>query len=355
MKKHVVLVVCLILLFSIFIFFYFREYSYELEYEVNDIAVSERYDKDLSAYNFKINYNDKIYELISLEEYTNKRKLIEDITVSEEDDEICLSFTSNSLNLYSICSNSNGFYMANTTDQADFVSNDSYENIRINELDDKTYLLWNYHDFIYLKNNTKEKLTLFSKDIYNLSLIYAYDNYLLIPDYEQDYLFDKIYVIDANRARVNSINLRFDVYFDSYFLGNDEDDVYIYDLRENQEFYIDLNKEEIYTSKNQILVDGNWEDITNQTFQNERPTFSETNPFTIYLKDSNLYMQLLDGENEILLSNREVSEIIKVDDLNVYYISGDILYKYNPYTKEEAILQYSEWNFNHNNMVFIFD
>ena len=355
MKKHVVLVICLILLFSIFIFFYFRKYSYELEYEVNDIVVSERYDKDLGAYYFEISYNDKIYELISLNEYTNKRKLIEDITVSMENDEVCLSFTSSTLNLYSICSNSDEFYMANITDQSQFANNDSYENIRINELDDKNYLLWNYHDFIYLNNDTKEKLTLFSKDIYNLSLIYAYDNYLLIPDYEQDYLFDKLYVIDTNRARINSIDLRFDVYFDSYFLGNDEDNVYIYDLRENQEFYIDLNKEEIYTSKNQILVDGNWEDITNQTFQNERPTFSETNPFTIYLKDSNLYMQLLGSENEVLLSNREVSEIVKVDGLNIYYISGDVLYKYNPYVGEIALLQYSEWNFNHKNMVFIFD
>lgn len=355
MKKHVVLVICLILLFIIFIYLYFQEVSYELNYEINDISINERYDKDLKAYFFNIYYNDKNYELVSIEEYSNKRKLIEDIITSENDDEVCLSFKTNGINLYSICSNEEEYYMNNIANQEKFTTNDTYENININELDDKTYLLWNYHDFIYLNNNTKEKLTLFSKDIYNLSLIYAFDNYLLIPDYEQNYLFDKLYVIDTNRARINSINLRFDVYFDSYFLGNDKNDVYIYDLRENQEFYIDLDKEEIYTSKNQILVDGDWKNVTNQTFQNERPTFKNTKPYEITLKDSQLYLQTLDGKTTVRLTNHEVSELIKVDNLNVYYISGDILYKYNPYDGEIALLQYSEWNFNHQNMVFIFD
>ena len=46
MKKHVVLVICLILLFIIFIYLYFQEVSYELDYEVNDISINERYDKD---------------------------------------------------------------------------------------------------------------------------------------------------------------------------------------------------------------------------------------------------------------------------------------------------------------------
>lgn len=355
MKKHVVLVVCLIILFIIFIFIYFRKTNYEIEYKINDLTVNERYDKKLGAYYFNINYNDKSYELVSIEDYSNKRKLIEDIKVSENGDETCLSFTSKSINLYSICSNKNEYYMANITEKGEFVNNDSYENININELDDKTYLLWNYHDFIYLNNEKKEKITLFSKDIYNLSLIYAFDNYLLIPDYEQNYLFNKMYVIDTNNAKIRTINLRFDVYFDSYFLGNDKNDVYIYDLREKKEFFIDLDKDEIYTSKNKILVNDEWQDVTNQAFQSEKPQFSETKPFTVILKDNHLYLQILNSKTEILLSNRQVSELVKVDEMNIYYISDDILYKYNPYDGEEAILQYSEWNFNHQNMIFIFD
>lgn len=355
MKKHVVLIICLIILFIIFIFFYLKKVNYELEYEIDDFKIIEKYDKDKSSYYFTITYDNQVFELASLEDYTNKRKLIENINITENENSICLDFETNVISLYSICAGDQGLYTANIDNQADFTTTDSYENININKLDDKTYLLWNYHDFIYLNNNTQEKLTLFSKDIYNLSLIYDFDNYLIVPDYEQNYLFNKIFVIDTNRAKIDTIELRFDVYFDSYFLGNDAKDVYIYDLRENQEFYIDLNKEEIYTTKNQILVNGEWESISNQTFQNERPVFTKIEPIEINLKDNHLYMQIPDGETEVLITNREVSELVKVDGLNIYYISGDILYKYNPFDGETALIKYSEWNFNHQNMVFIFD
>lgn len=355
MKKHVVLVVLLILLFGVFIYFYLRTVSYELEYDINDFNIVEKYDKDLSAYYFTISYDDMTYELVSLDNYTNKRKLITDVTVTEEEENTCLSFETTNIKLYDICSDGTEYFMANINDKDDFTKNDSYENINIDTLEDKTYLLWNYHDFIYLNNSKKEKLTLFSTDVYNLSLIYKFDNYLLVPNYEQSYLFNKLYVINTDKARVSSINLRFDVYFNSYFLGNDKNNVYIYDLRENQEFYIDLKKEEIYTSKNVILNNGEWESVSDQTFQTEKPTFSHEEPIEVTLSDSALYLQNPHSENKILLTNRNVSELVEVSGLDIYYIADAILYKYNPYEGETALLEYSEWNFNHQNMVFIFD
>ena len=196
---------------------------------------------------------------------------------------------------------------------------------------------------------------MFQTDVYNLSLIYKFANYLLVPNYEQNYLFDKLYVINTDKASISTINLRFDIYFNSYFLGNDENKVYIYDLREDQEFYIDLKKEEIYTSKNIILNNGNWESISKQTFQKEKPTFSNEEPLEVVLQDSSLYLQTLYSQNKVLLTNRKVSELVEVSGLDIYYIADAILYKYNPYEGETALLEYSEWNFNHQNMVFIFD
>lgn len=354
MKKHVVLVIILILLFVIFIYFYLRTVSYELSYTVDELKIIEKYNKNLGAYYFAVNYNDKIYELISFDQYTNKRKLIENVNISQSDNETCLSFDTKEIKLYSICSDNDSYYVANLTNQAEFNKVDSYENINIGNLDNKTYLLWNYHDFIYLNNGTKEKLTLFSKDIYNLSLIYTFDEYLLVPDYEQSYLFDKIYVINTKQARIKEINLRFDVYFNSYFLGHDKNKVYIYDLRENQEFYIDLKKEEIYTTESQVLINNKWKSVSNQAFQNERPTFSEEEALEVFLENNSLYMKIPNGNTKLLLTKREVSELVKVDGLNIYYISGETMYKYNLFKGEEAILQYSEWNFNYQNMVFIF-
>lgn len=354
MKKPVVLIITLIVLFGLFIYFYLRTVDYELEYTIDNIKVKEKYDKNLSTYYFDIIYDDKTYELVSLEKYTNKRKLIDSIKVDKSDTKTCLSFEG-AINLYSLCSDEDSYYVANISDKSEFKSKDSYKNISIGNIDDKTYLLWNYHDFIYLNKDKQNTIKLFSKDIYNLSLIYDFDNYLLIPDYEQDYIFNKIYLINTNKAKISSIDLRFDVYFNSYFLGNEDNDVYIYDLKENQEFYIDLDKKEIYTAPSKVLVDNKWISKNKQEFQKEKPTFSNSESLEFYLDDNTLYMQRTSGKMPLKITDREVSELVKVDNLTVYYISGDILYKYDLYSGETALLKYSEWNFNHQNMVFIFD
>ena len=65
-------------------------------------------------------------------------------------------------------------------------------------------------------------------------------------------------------------------------------------------------------------------------------------------------MKVPDGKTNVLITNRNVSELVKVDGLNIYYISEDILYKYNPFDGEQALLKYSEWNFNHKNFLLCF-
>ena len=352
--KHIILVIIIILLFSLFIFFYLRKTSYELEYTIDDFKILEKYDKELEAYYFSILYKDKTYNLVSLDKYTNKRNLIKEITATEDNEDTCLSFKTSDITLYNICSNNEGYYLENIDQTSEFKENDSYENISIGEIDDLTYLLWNYHDFIYLNNNDHKKITLFNTDIYNLSLTFAFDNYLIIPDYEQEFIYDNVYVINTNNGRINNIKLRFEVYFNSYFMGHYKNRVYLYDLRENQEYYIDMKKEEIYKTDREILVDGDWQNVSNQTIQAERPTFSEYLNVTYVLEDNLLYQSIPNKDELILVSNRLVSALVKVNGLDVYYISGDTLYKYNPYNGEVALLKYSEWNFNYQNMVFIF-
>lgn len=352
--KHIILLIIIILLFTLFIYFYLRKTSYELEYIIDDFKILEKYNKELEAYYFKITYKEKNYDLVTLDKYTSKRKLIEKITATEDDGDICLSFKTTDIKLYNICSNNNGYYIENINKNDEFKIKDTYENISIGNVDDSTYLLWNYHDFIYLNKDNYKKITLFNTDIYNLSLQYSFDNYLIIPDYEQSYIYDNVDVINVNNGKINNIKLRFEVYFDSYFMGDFKNKVYLYDLRENQEYYIDMKKEEIYKTNREILVDGNWQELSNQTIQNEKPTFSKKNNVNYILLNNSLYQHIPDASENILASKRNVSTIVKINGLDVYYISGDTLYKFNPYVGEIALLKYSEWNFNYQNMVFIF-
>lgn len=350
--KLIILIVLLILLFIIFLVYYFKPHTYELEYEIEDVLVKETYSKDDNYYLFSFEYEDITYHVISFDKYTNQRNLVTDIDISTTDSSTCLTFTS-TINLYPICSSDNTFYSYYLDETATFEEESTYQNIAINDLNNKTYLLWNYNEFIYLSEDNNTTIDLFTSDIYNLSLTYSLDNYLLVPDYNQDYTFDSIYLINASNAKVSTIDLRFALYFDSYFLGNDEENVYIYDTKNEQEYYIDTKKKEIYKTSYKILTDGTWESVTNQKLKNNKLTFSESEPFTYSLEDNKLYGQI-SGQEKMLVSNRSVNKIISTDNLDVYYLSGDTLYYFNPQVGEKALLKYSEWEFNYSNMIYIF-
>lgn len=348
MKKLRNLNLFLILIFCIFLFFFFNPHHYKLEYEINNFKITEEYHKKSKYYSFIINYKNNNYEVINKTKYTNKRKLINDIKAIENNDTTCLSFETTHVNLYDVCKNDKTYSFKNKTNE--FTKTTSYKNIEINSLNDKTYLLWNYHEFIYLNNKKKTTLSLFDKDIYNLNLITTIDNYLLVPDYNSNYKFEKMYLINANNLKVKELNLRYELYYDSYFLGNYKKRSYLYDTKQEQIFYIDLKKDDIYKSNYKILKNGKWETVTNQKLKNNKLSFTNNEIFTYYIKENNLYGKY----NTEYLVTDNASKIIKVENMNVYYVKKDTLYVFNPYEGQTPLLKYSEWNFNNTNMIFIF-
>lgn len=353
MKKPVVLITFFCIIFFIFLVFYLKPHSYKLDYKIKDINVTEIYHKEEAYYTFNLNYDNIDYEVISFDKYINKRKLIEDINITKENDVVCLDFTNSLVSIYPICFDKEK-YFSPYMDKSTFNLEGRYENIEISDLNNMTYLLWNYHEFIYLNSEKNSKISLFSKDIYNMHLIYQLDKFLIIPDYSQDYKFNKLYVINKDNGKTSSIKLRYEVYFDSYFLGNDKKKVYLYDLKNEQEYYIDLKKEEIYKTSNKVLIDNNWKKVSNQKLKNDKPKFSEKEVFNYFLKDNILFATYSKSSIEFQVSSRSVSQIIKTDGLDIYYLSEDTLYYFNPTIGEKALLKYSEWKFNNQNMIFVF-
>lgn len=353
-KKLVVLIALLCITFILFLSFYFGKHSYTIEYMVDDVNVVESFNKKDGYYKFVFTYNGTKYESVAINKYSNKRRLVTKVETLEKDDMTCLDFSTNHVSLYPICEKDGSYYSSYYNKHDDFNGTKAYENIKINNLNDKTYLLWNYHNFIYLNSKTQEKISLFKKDIYNLSLVYQMADYLLIPDYDKDYIFDKLYYINSTNGKVKTVDLRYDVYFDSYFLGHDKNKVYLYDQKEEQEYYIDMKKAKIYKTDYKILVDNKWEKTTNQKLKNNKLAFTTKEIYNYTLDNDKLYASIIDSSQKILVTDRLVSKIIKTDGLDVYYISKDTLYYFNPAKGEQALLSYSEWEFNNNNMIYIF-
>lgn len=340
-----ILVILLILIFSVFLFFLNYNHSYSLEYKVDSVNITEQYHKENKYYSFEVTYDNNTYKLISFAKYINKRKLITDVSITKEEN-TCLSFKSK-ISLYDVCSSEDGYYYPYK--EITFKEKNTYKNIKINTLNNKSYLLWNYSEFILLNSDKTANIKLFDKDVYTLNLVYQTDKYLLVPNYDENYKFTKMHLINKDSGKVKNFNLRYEVYFDSYFLGTYKDKVYLYDKKSEIEYYFDLKKEDIYKTSYGIYNNGKWENISNQKLKNGNIAFTSNKVFTYELDDNKLY-----DSNKYLVTNRLVSKIIKIDNLDVYYISADTLYYFNPIKGEVPLLEYSEWEFNNSNMIFIF-
>lgn len=352
-KKLGILIISLVSIFIIFLYMYFHSHDYSINYEVNDIAVKEEFIKSKGLYKFIFSYDDINFEIISKNKYSNKRRLVTDITATNNDNNVCLDFKTDYVNLYPLCFDGKNYY-TKYIDDAIFVTNSTYENIKINELMDKTFFLWDYHNFIYLNSKKQNKIALFNKDIYNLNLAYQDDNYLYVPNYEQDYIFDKLYYINKSNGKVKDIKLRYEVYFDSYFMGHEKNKIYLYDIKNEQEYYVDIKNEKIYKFGNKILKNNKWENVSTQKLKNNKLTFINDEYFNYVLENNKLYGRAEGSDIKFLVTNNNVTKIVKTDGLDVYFLVKDTLYYFNPTTGTKPLLKYSEWEFNNENMIFIF-
>ncbi len=352
MKKLVVVISTFILLFSLFLFFYFKKNSYTLEYKINDINVKETYDKDKKYYLFIFNYENKEYSFITYAKYSNKRKLVKDIKISKNDDLTCLKPEFDNIPSYQLCHNGVNQVDLATPNNPDLLK--SYENFNIYDLNNKTYLLWNYHNFVYLNNKENKLIKLFTKDIYNINLITTYNNYLIVPDNNSEYTFNKIYLINKDNGKKEVIDLRYDLYYnDTYFLGNFKNNIYLYDKKQEQEYYINLKKKKIYKTSNKVLINNKWLDISTYKLKQNEGLFQNDSIFSYVIDNEKLYAKYLDYQIQISLL--EAKMIVYQKDFDVYFLSDNTLYYYNPYQGLKKLISYSEWDFNYKNMIYIFD
>jgi len=358
--KLVMLISILLISFSLFLYFIFKEYSYEKQYVINKFKITEKYNKKSNYYVFNIEYNNINYPYIFKHKYIKKRELIKDIKSYSNDLETCIIPTSDKISFYPLCSKDKEIYTINLSNINDIpykykntkIINEEYNKIYINVLNDNSYLLYNYKGFYLISNDMKKEIELFTKDIYSIDLVYQIDNYLVLPDYNQSYFFDKIYLINIDNGKVKEINMDYKISFDSVFLGDYKNKVYLLDKKNEQEYTINIKKNKIEEIDFLILNNNKLEKTTYRDIVNNNLSFKNNIVYTYKIIDNNLYKII--NNTKIKLSNREVTEIIKNDDENVYYLSKDNLYMYNNIYGEILLLTNFEWNFNNTNMIYIY-
>lgn len=328
-RKLVSFVIVLISLFMVFLFLYNKEFDYNYEYEIDEYKITESYIVEDGVFKFTINDE---YEFFIDGEYSVNRGLIENLYIEDE----CL-YLDGKLNFYTMCIEEDNYYFLNMTTE-NTLSN-TFENFKVYDLVGFSYFLWDYDGFIYISNDKTEKIMIFENDVYSPNLIKQVGDYLFIPNYDDEYYFSSYYLVDMENASVKQIELDTEINFDITYLSSTDTTLNIYDKK----------NEKVYTIK---LSNGNQETKHGITYsETELESYSNTNK---YFSIENNYLKYELNTYSIFLKDYEIDDIIYEDINSVIFLEDDELFYYSLGVKFVKIMEYSEWEFNYNNLIFVY-
>ena len=356
-KKLYALIFILLLSFSLFLYFVFRPYNYKKKYVIQKYVITEEYNKKDKYYLFYIEYENITYPFIIESKYTRNRKLIKDIKVLNNENEKCILPISDEINFYPLCSNKENIYTYKLAKNSknfyeykkETNKNIDFKNIQIRKINNFNYLLYNYKGFYLINKSTKKTIELFDKDVYTINLIYQLDNFILIADYNENYYYSKLYLINILNGKVKEINSEYDISFESRFLGDYNKHVYLLDTKEKKEYKINIKKETIENIEYQMLVNNKIEKVKYKELQE----FNIANKKYSYLLKNNILYHKID-DIEIQITDKSVDKVISSTKDSVYYLSEENLYMYNNIEGEVLLITNFEWNFNNTNMIFLY-
>ena len=356
----------LIIVIIIFIIHKLSIKSYSLEYDIDDISISENFDKKNKYYYYKVTYNNLFYDFIYESDYIKERKLIKDITKYSTDNEVCLIIESKYFETNPLCS------IDDSTVDYHLVSKEMYEKIKkftkeapTTELKldsyeiyntEDTKVLWNYKGINIIKDDIIKSVNIFNKDFYDVTISTLINNYFIVADYEQSYNFTNMYIVDIDTLEVTKWDLDTEISFESYILGTNDKSVYLLDKKNRKEYELVPHKQKmrkVSGSKGIIYENGEEKPISMDQLVGNKYTITNKNNYKYQIINDNLYLSYIDSDILTKVSNQKIDSIISINNDNIYYLIGTYLYRYNLTYGEVKLMKYSEWEFNNTNVIFI--
>ena len=354
----------LIFLFILYVLFHSR--TYEVNYTLEDVSVTEKYDKKEQVYRFSLKRNDQEFFTLFEHKYFHSKKLIQDIEVKEKEDTLCLIPKSKKLSFVPLCQKNGEWISYTLVKDTDLIPEEyqktleneekSYNALTLYHLDDKKYYIWNYTGFYVITKDTQKEMKLFNTDVYNIPITTKTKDYLVMANYDEKYAFTKFYVIDTKKDKIRELNLKEEIPYDAYFLGSTNKKTYLVDKKNKKEFEIYpkrlLIENIAHNNQGTILKEDKWEPIGIQSLVSNENAFTRKE-YTSYIIENNTLYKVQDTY-KTKVTEKEVKEIVTYDKENVYYLVDDKLYTYNDTFGEVLIMSHFEWNFNYKNMIYIF-
>lgn len=354
--------IILVLAFLLFLFILLMPKNYKKEYQKDNIAITETYNKKEDAYYFTFKINDIILDYLVESKYKQNRNLITNVTIIKDEENFCLIPTSEKFDTIPLCYEDEQIvhYSQVNSKLKDQLTKyikpenkkiENYQDIEIYSKD-YTYLLWNYDGFYFIDKDNKKKINIFDKELYNISLVGYTNDYLVIADYDSNYTFNNFYTIQFKKGTLKKQDLDFNLYFDSYFIGYEKNKIYLVDNKESVMYEFNAKNGTIDKIKSKVLNKDKWETTNIKTLINQKKEFQYISNYEYKLDNGTLYLNYTNKEIKKQIAT-SVTSIIRINDKDITYLKKDTLYHFNEITGEEKLLTYFEWNFNSKNMIFI--
>ena len=360
-KKKIILAFCI---FFFLIIITLLPKNYKKEYKIDKYKIIEKYIKKDKMYVFQIYDKSNIYETISLDKYTSKRKLISKVKKYNENDTTCIIVNSKKINDNIICKKNKeyiDYHLTSFLPKKYYKKSESkkfeYKNIKLSLLDNNTYLIWNYKGFYKIKNKEHELVKIFNDDVYDINLSVIVDKYLIIADYNQKYNYNKLLRLNLENNKIEEIKLKEDISFESRILGSYKNYIYILDEKNKKEYEINIKNKNFSKISNgeygKIYKNNKFEKIKINKIITHNISFDNDNKVSYELKNG-LYKKFKNISQPIKISDKNIKKIVYYDDNEIYFIKDEFLYKYDFKNGITKVIDYFELNFNYNNMIFIY-
>ena len=367
MKKLYIFTALIVIFFVMFLIIIFNPRDYSIVYYIDEYRVIEKFNRELEYHSFFIEHNDLTYPIIYSNINTNRRRLVSDIKKIYDDETICLLIQIKD-KLHPVCYFNDeliSFHLTSAEIRDNFeiveFSNsviDSFGSVQIYNYLGGLYFVWNYKGYYLLSEEYNRNIVLLDTDDYNNALAFKVNEFLITPNYDRNHNFNELFVINSNNLELRSFVFdNIEISYNSYFQGVVGRYAYIIDRRSRLQYRINIRRNNIELIGTENLggrwYNNGWENESLIRMANEKHLFIHNKIYEFSLIEGNLYSII--GEFRKRISNQEVKSIIYVDNDKVYYLVENKLYMFSNATGEVRLMSNSEWHFNYQNKIFIFN
>lgn len=353
--------------------------GHNINYNIGNFNIKEIYTSNDNNYYFKIKSDKLSINFQIKENYNKSEKIIKKLHYKKIDDYKCLFplFKENRQLTDIMCLKDNIIYYANTLnnkniqnyfkkkgyknkykDKAKQISITNTQSIYKENITKNTYIAIETYKGLKLFNGKETEVKIFENDVYKKPISIFTDKYYLVADYNSEYTFNKMHLVNIINGEKITIRSYDDISFDSYIMGEVDGKIYMFDKENNKQYEIDLEEKMInhIGNKNNIkYYNGKWTTITLNEAKSEKKftSFKEiegyekvdkvNNYYYFYKKDNDTYkIYRADKNNKklktYLFDTTDITNITYIND-NIYYKNQNTLILYSKNTSKKLITE----------------